>query len=96
MSVERSLSWLLPFGLLTFAVVAVPLRILESEGLPRYHKLKAELAEVEQDNHALERELVSLQRQIRALKQDPLAVEQIARDELGMVRDGEILFQFDP
>jgi len=27
---------------------------------------------------------------------DPEAVERIVRDELGLVRDGEFLFQFDP
>jgi cell division protein FtsB len=96
LSLGRNIAWLLPFGLLVFAVVALPLRILEEEGLPRYHKLKAELVRAEHENTKLARKLSRLEREIDALRKDPRAVEHIARDELGMVREGEILFQFDP
>ena len=33
---------------------------------------------------------------MKALGRDPSAVERIARDELGLLRDGELLFQFTP
>lgn len=90
----RALAWLLPFGLLVFSVVAVPLRLLDHEGLPRYRKLQEQLERVHRDNAQLKRKLARLQTQIRGLKTDPHAVERIARDELGMIRDGEVLFQF--
>lgn len=91
---SKPASWLIPFGLLVFAIVAVPLHILDEQGLPRFRALKNELGEVRRQNEELERQVRDLQRQVRTLAHDPAAVEQIARDELGMIRDGEIVFQF--
>ncbi|MEM9068587.1 MAG: septum formation initiator family protein [Myxococcota bacterium] len=76
------------------AIVAVPLRILDDRGLPRYRVLKAELHEVEQTNDRLRREVQALQRDIDALGRDPAAIERVARDELGMIRNDELVFQF--
>ncbi len=90
----RVLAWLLPFGLLVMSIVAVPLRILDEQGLPRYRMLKQELADIEAENERLRREVLQLTRDVDRLRDDPLAIERIARDELGMVRDGELIFQF--
>ena len=87
-------AWVLPFALLVMAIVAVPLRILDERGLPRYRVLKSELREVEGRNERLRREVRALQRDVDALRTDPRAIEQVARDELGMIRDDEIVFQF--
>ena len=92
---EQNLAWLLPFTLLVLAVVAVPLRIFDEQGLPRYNDLKRELAEVDAVNERLRREVRNLDRDVRLLRADPAAIERIARDELGMIRDGELIFQFD-
>jgi cell division protein FtsB len=92
--VSSVLSWLLPFGLLVLAIVAVPLRILDEQGLPRYRALKDELREVSAQNDRLEREVRDLLREVEGLENDPVAIERIARDELGMVREGELVFQF--
>lgn len=86
--------WLLPFSLLAMAVVAVPVAVLEEAGLPRYRALRAELIEIQRHNGRLRREVRSLVRQVDALRKDPSEVELIARDQLGMVRRGEIVFQF--
>ena len=91
---SRAAAWLLPFALLVMAIVAVPLRILDEQGLPRYRVLKQELREVSAQNERLEREVRDLSRDVEALRSDPEAIERIARDELGMVRDEELVFQF--
>lgn len=91
-----SIAKLLPFGLLVFAVVSVPLRILSEEGLPRYRKLSAQYARLQTDNVALHKSIDQLSADVRGLRSDPRAVERIARDELGLLRDGEVLFQFAP
>lgn len=91
---QRMATWLLPLGLLVVSIVAVPLRMLDPQGLPRYRVLRAELDEVRTENERLRNEVRTLERQVSALKRDPAAIERIARDELGMVRDGEIVFQF--
>ena len=86
--------WMLPFGLLVLSIISVPLSILDEPGLPRYRALRGELAEVERVNARLRREVEQLHREVDGLRQDPEAIGRIARDELGMIRDDEILFQF--
>jgi cell division protein FtsB len=90
----RAVAWMLPFGLLLVSIVSVPLGILDEQGLPRYRALRAELAEVERTNDRLRRDVRSLEREVEALRTDTAAIERIARDELGMIRDDEMLFQF--
>jgi len=90
----RALLWMLPFGLLILSIVSVPLAILDDEGLPRYRALKQELAEVERVNGRLRRDVEELHREVDDLRDEPDAIERIARDELGMIREDELLFQF--
>ncbi len=90
----RASLWSLPFGLLVLSIVSVPLSILDEQGLPRYRALREERAEIERVNDRLRRDVETLDRQVEALRQDPDAIERIARDELGMIREDEILFQF--
>ena len=90
----RASLWSLPFGLLVLSIVSVPLSILDEQGLPRYRALRGERAEIERVNDRLRRDVETLDRQVEALRQDPDAIERIARDELGMIREDEILFQF--
>ncbi len=88
------LAWLLPLSLLIGAIVAVPLLVLDERGLPRYRALRSELAEIERTNARLRDEVRRLDSDVRGLRTDERAIERIARDELGMVREGEIVFQF--
>lgn len=90
-----SIGWLLPLGLLLFAIVFVPLRILEAEGLPRYRALRTELQHTRTANDRMRREVLDLQQRVKRLSSDPEAIERIARDELGMLRSDEIVFQFN-
>ena len=46
------------------------------------------IAQVEASNE-------KLQEQIKRLKKDKIYIESAARNELGMVRDGEIIFRFN-
>ena len=88
-------AWLWPFCLLVFAIVAVPVRMLDEAGLPRYRQLRRELSELQAGNDQARRELRALRRKVEALRSDPNEVERIARDELGMLRQGEIIMQFE-
>ena len=91
---QDALAWMLPTSLLALAIVSVPLLVLDEQGLPRYRALRDERGEVERANEALRHEVRSLARDVEALRTDPASLERIARDELGMVRPREILFQF--
>ena len=82
--VSNVLAWLLPFGLLVLAIVAVPLHLLDEHGYPRYRVLTSELRQVDGENDRIRREVVDLSLQVEALRSDPNALEQIARDDLGI------------
>ena len=86
--------WLFPMALLVLAIVSVPLMVLEPQGLPRFRALESELREIQHDNTGLAHEVRRLDAEVRQLRADPAAMERIARDELGMVREGELVFQF--
>lgn len=86
--------WGLPFAILLVAIVTVPAKILDYRGLPRMRALEAQLERVRTENARVEREVHALQRQVDALRVDPRALERVARDELGMLRQGELVFQF--
>jgi len=80
--------------MLSLALVAVPVLVLQPEGLPRLRGLQKELDQVDKENDELKREVTRLRVEVQQLRDDPAAVERIARDELGMVRKSEVVFQF--
>jgi cell division protein FtsB len=91
---KSSAAWFVSFGLLTFTMVAVPLLIFDEKSLPRYQSLRAELERSDNNAKQMEREVEALKKSVTRLRDDPLAVERIARDELGMIRPDELIFQF--
>jgi cell division protein FtsB len=88
--VERGL----PISVLALAIGSVPFMVLSREGLPRLRSIQAELATVEQENQELRRDIDVLRAKVKKLREDPAAVERLARDDLGMVRQSEVVFQF--
>jgi cell division protein FtsB len=84
----------LPIAMLLLALVAVPVLVLEPAGLPRLRALQKELDGVNTDNDELRRDVGRLRVEVRELRDDPAAIERIARDQLGMVRKSEVVFQF--
>jgi cell division protein FtsB len=92
--VSTFLAWMLPLSLLIGSIVAVPLLVTGERGLPRYRALRDELHEVRRHNERLREDVRQLRNEVSALRSDERAVERIARDELGMIREGEIVFQF--
>ncbi len=84
----------LPVAILVVAVVGAPVLIFSPQGLPRLRGLQKELADVEDENAELRREIDALHGRVARLRDDPGAVERIARDNLGLVRQTEVVFQF--
>jgi cell division protein FtsB len=80
--------------MLSLALVTVPVLVLAPEGLPRLRALERELDQINSDNQELRRDVTRLRIEVRRLRDDPAAIERIARDELGMVRKSEVVFQF--
>jgi cell division protein FtsB len=78
----------------TLALVLAGLSAADAHGLRRQHKLEAEIRQRDEKNCSLTEENVRLRREIRALHGDPAAVERAAREELGLVKSGEVVFTF--
>jgi cell division protein FtsB len=85
---------MLPVAVLVVAVIGAPVLIFSPQGLPRLRGLQKELADVNEENADLHREIDSLRGRVTRLRDDPRAVERIARDNLGLVRQTEVVFQF--
>ena len=87
---------LLPVAVLALALLDAPLMIFSPEGLPRLRGVEKEFQTVEQDNLELQREIAVLRARVSRLRDDPAAIEQLARADLGLVRQSEVVFQFPP
>jgi cell division protein FtsB len=92
---ESSLLRGLPLAVLTVSLVTVPVLVLEPQGIPRMHSLEKELSGVRVENAELRRDVAKLRTEVKDLREDPQAVERIAREQLGLVRKSEVVFQFD-
>lgn len=90
-------TWLrgLPLAVLTMSLIAVPVLVLEPQGMPRMRALDKELREVEAENAELRRDVARLRTEVKDLRENPAAIERIAREQLGLVRKSEVVFQFD-
>jgi cell division protein FtsB len=85
----------LPLAVLTVSLISVPVFLLEPQGLPRMRSLETELAGVQNENAELRRDVATLRSEVKELRESPTAVERIAREQLGLVRRSEVVFQFD-
>ncbi len=85
----------LPLAILTVSLISVPVLLLEPQGLPRMRSLEKELSGVQKENAELGRDVGKLRAEVKRLREDPTAVERIAREQLGLVRQSEVVFQFD-
>jgi cell division protein FtsB len=63
-------------------------------GLLHLRQLQVEHQELLRNNHILEKENEHLYEEISRLQEDPDAIESLARQELGLVKDGELIFHF--
>lgn len=90
MFLERAL----PIAILATALFSVPLILFSSTGLSRLSSLRAERESAREEVSRIEEEIRQLRAAVERIKSDPAAVERVARDELGLVRQTEVVFQF--
>jgi len=84
----------LPVAILVVAVVAVPVMMFSPAGLNRLTSLREERARTDTEISRLSQQISDLRAEVKRIKEDPAAVERVARDELGLVRQTEVVFQF--
>ena len=94
MSLGQVTERFLPIILLGISVVSVPVMMLSPTGVPRLHALQGEKQRVDLEVSRLSDQIRRLRVEVRHMKDDPAKIEQIARDELGLVRETELVLQF--
>lgn len=77
------------------ALAYVPYRLYGSQGYVHYRRLGRQAADLARENAALAAENRGLLRQVKRLRDDPNAVAEVARDDLGMVAPDEIVIQIE-
>jgi cell division protein FtsB len=85
---------LLPLLVLGVAVVSVPIMIFSPSGLSRLRALEEEKQRADEEISRLSAQIQEHRVMVKRIKEDPAFVERAARDELGLVRQTEVVFQF--
>ncbi len=65
------------------------------KGIFSLFHLQKEVARIKEKNVKLEEENQKLREEVKRLQTDRRYIEEIARKELGMIKEGEIIYQFD-
>ena len=78
-------------AVVVFVLAYVPYHVYVKSGLARTIVLRRDLAALRAHNQELAAENDRLAREAEALRNDPAAIERVARDELGWVRAGEVV-----
>lgn len=80
-------------GLLIFVTVVLVLdSLVGDKGLIERMRARRAYLQAEASLNALKAENAELRERARRLREDPSAIEWIAREELGLIRPGELLF----
>lgn len=81
--------------MLVFVLVLLVLVFFGERGILHRLRLQRELARIKAANAKVEEENRKLKEEVRRLQTEKKYIEEIARKELGMVKEGEIVYQFD-
>jgi len=77
------------FGLLTVAMLL--LAVFNEKGSLQVHAQARKLSAIESEISRLDAENKKLAAEIQALRSDPTTIEKLAREELKLVRPGEVV-----
>ena len=79
-----------------FLLVLVVASVLGNRSLLRLYQMHRDRATLEREIEQLTAANATLADEVRHLRTDPGRVEAIAREELGLVKPGEIVYEFRP
>lgn len=94
MSLPRIKQRWITYGLSALLIVLSLFAVLGERGLFHLWRLREEKREMEEKNYLLQKENEKLRERIHRLRHDNLYLEKTAREELGLVRPGEIVYRF--
>ena len=89
---RRNASWFL-----ALAFTALLLQdVFGTHGVMAMRRAQKEAASVQSEIDRINQENQQLQNRVESLKNDPQAIEHIGREELGLAKPGEIIFEIAP
>ena len=83
------------FLILIFFLILGMFTFFGEKGIFNLLRIQKEAASIKEKNAKLEEENQKLREEVKRLQTDRRYIEEIARKELGMVKEGEIIYQFD-
>ncbi len=81
-------------GLATVLGLFLALSAYGAGALLRVHQMRGQIETTERDLATLRAQAERLSQMVERLRNDPLSVEKLAREDLGMVRQGETILKF--
>ena len=81
-------------GTILMVVLAVGLAVFGVKESVRAWQMRRDMQSVERELGALRAKQSELTRTVDRLRNDPLYIEKLAREEMGMVREGETVLKF--
>jgi cell division protein FtsB len=82
------------FILILFLILGL-LTFFGDKGILHLLRLQKDLVRIKEMNIKMDEENRKLREEVRRLQYEKRYIEEIARKELGMVKEGEIIYQFD-
>ena len=93
---RRSLVARIAAGSAMLAIVALcATSVFGDGGLLEIERMRGEDARLKAKADALESDNAKLKDQVRKLQEDDATIERVARDQQGLVKDGETLYRFE-
>jgi cell division protein FtsB len=81
-------------GIVAMVALAVGLAVFGVKESVRAWQMRRDMHSVERDLTTLRAQQAELARTVDRLRNDPLYIEKLAREEMGMVREGETVLKF--
>jgi cell division protein FtsB len=69
--------------------------VFGDKGILHLFRFQKELARIKEANAKMEEENRKLREEVKRLQVEKRYIEEIARKELGMVKEGEVIYQFE-
>jgi cell division protein FtsB len=89
---HRNATWLLVAGLVLLCLQD----IFGAHGVLAMHRSQREADTVQKEIQQLNKENQKLKDRVQSLRTDPIAIERIAREEMGLARPSEYIFKLQP
>jgi cell division protein FtsB len=81
-------------GLLGLFLLALLVHdVFGAHGFLAMRRTRAEIENVQREIERLNKENIQLAEEVKALKSDPHTIEKIAREDLGLAKDGEVIIK---